>query len=279
MKNKIIILTILILSIVIISNIENVNKEINCKYFTQEIYNDNILKAQKYDVNIKPNAIIVPHNEVIMDMTASTLLSLSQYDYDTIILLSVNHKAKKNKILLSSADFITSLGCVQGNKKIKDIIKNSLGNDIIEDDEVVEDDHSASVIMPYIKTYMPNTKAVTMLFTSKVTINEVNRIAETLNNLSKTENILLIGSIDFSHYQSYIDTQKYDEETINLIEHFNIEELKIKDGKNLDSSESMSIILQYAKLKGINKINILEHRIVSNAPFSDDYGSYISMYI
>ena len=98
-----------------------------------------------------------------------------------------------------------------------------------------------------------------------------------LNKLSKEKNILLVGSIDFSHYQNYNNTEKYDEETIKLIKDFNISELKVKDGKYLDSPESMGIILKYSELKGIDEVNVLEQRIVSNRPFSNDYGSYISM--
>jgi len=255
------------------------NKKVNCNYYTPLLFKDNLIKSTKYNIKNKPIAIVVPHNESIMDMTASVFSSINNYKYDTIVILSVNHQAKKGKMLLSSVDFETPLGIVYGDTESKKIIKNSLGKNIIEDDEVVEQDHAASVLMPYIKTYMPDVNVVTLLFTSKTTLNEVNHISETLNELSEEKNILLIGSVDFSHYQSYEDTVKYDEETIDLIETFNSNELKTKDGRFLDSAEAIGVILNYAKLKDINKVNILEHRIVSNIPFTNDYGSYITMYI
>jgi len=276
---KIIFLILFIVILIFINTSKEQNVQVQCKYFTETIFENNLLKSTKHEITQKPVAIVVPHNESVMDMTASMFSSLSEYNYDTVILLSVNHQAKKGKILLSGADFITPIGTIYGDVDSKEIIKNSLGKNVMEDNQIVQEDHSASVVMPYIKTYMPNTKVVTVLFTSKASINEMNYISQTLNELSKEKNILLLGSIDFSHYQSYSDTVKYDEETIHLINNFNIEELKLKDGRNLDSSESIGIILEYAKIKELKEINILEHRIISNSPFSNDYGSYMSIYI
>lgn len=271
---KTLLLILLVFLLCFINNKEE-NIKVQCKHFTQTLFDENLTKSTKYDLKQKPIAIVVPHNETIMDMTASALASVADYNYDTVIILSVNHQAKKGKMLLSSVDFETAVGTVYGDIDVKEKIKNSLGNNIIEEHEIVCEDHSASIIMPYIKTYMQNVKVVTILFTPKTTINDIKYISEILNSISKEKDILLLGSIDFSHYQTLEDIRKYDEETIELIRNFNIEELKQKDGRNLDSSESIGIILKYAKLKEIQDVNVLEHRIESNKPFSDDYGSYM----
>ncbi|MBQ7667766.1 MAG: AmmeMemoRadiSam system protein B [Clostridia bacterium] len=255
------------------------NIMLSCNYYNEKLFLTNLSKASKYDVPGKVIAITVPHNECIMDMTASALETAKEYDYDSIVLLSINHKAKVGKMLLASADFNTTLGVVRGDVETKEYIKNSLIENVIEEYEIVEEDHSASVLMPYIKKYFPDTPVTTMLFTKRMTTNDIAKVSEVLYNLSQEKNILILGSMDFSHYQNYQDTAMYDEETLKLVNNFDTIELRQKDSKNLDAREALSIILEYAKLRGFNKVSTLEHRIVSNAPSSDDYGSYMVLSI
>lgn len=252
---------------------------LTCNYFTESIFSKNISSAQTYEITGYPVAAVFPHNEILMDMTASVIKTLSEYDYNTIILLAPNHQAKTARLLISGESWNTPVGIMEGNLKIANKIKAYFGGGIIEETDVVEEDHSASIVMPYIKKFMPHTKVVTLLLNKELSINEVISIGEILNKISKEENILVLGSIDFAHYQDYNTTVLRDNETIRLMNSFNIEQLKVLDGKNIDTSESMGAILTYAKERGIGKINIIEERIVSNSPKTNDYGSYMSIII
>jgi len=110
-------------------------------------------------------------------------------------------------------------------------------------------------------------------------INDVYNLACSLDKVSKEENILVLGSIDFAHYQDYETTVLQDKKTLSLIEEGNIEQLKVLHGENLDTAEAMGVIILYSKAKGVEKLRIEEERIVSNMPYSNDYGSYMSIYI
>ena len=280
MKNRlilVILLLIIILGICIKVNYpKTITPELTCNYFTKDLFNTNILKAITYETKSKPVSAVVPHNEGIMDMTASVLKTLSCYKYDTIILLAPNHKARIGKMLISGKSWDTPIGIVEGDEEVKEDICRSIGPEIIEEEIVVQEDHSASIVIPYIKKYMPKTKVVTILLNKEMSINDVYELAKTLDEVSRNKNILLLGSIDFAHYQDYDTTVFQDKKTLALIEDKDIEQLKVLHGENLDTSEAMGTIILYSESKGAKDLRLLEERIVSNMPSSNDYGSYMS---
>lgn len=280
MKNKIIFLVFLItlfLGVIIKINLPRpIKPELVCNYFTRDLFDKNILKATTYETKSKPVSAVVPHNEVIMDMAASVLKTLSSYKYDTVILLAPNHKALIGKILISGKSWDTTIGIVEGDEELKEEICKSIDSKIIEEEIVVQEDHSASIIIPYIKYYMPKTKVVTILLNKETTINDIYGLAKTIEEVSENKNVLLLGSIDFAHYQDYDTTVFQDKKTLDFIENKEIEQLKTLHGENLDTSEAMGTIILYSEAKGSKGLKLLEERIVSNMPKTDDYGSYMT---
>lgn len=280
MKYKILVcflLVIIVLGVIVIKSEDEIEPELFCRHFNEELFYNNLAKAVAYETKAPPVAAVFPHNEGIMDMTASVLKTLSTYDYDTVVLLAPNHKALIGKILISGESWETPLGTLEGNEEIKDLICENFGKGIIEEKNVVQEDHSASIVLPYIKEYMPNIKVVTILLNKEMTVNDIYRLSESINRASDKENILLLGSIDFAHYQDYETTVMRDQNTLKLIEEKNIEQLKVLHGEHLDTAESMGVIILYSDARGAKELRVLEKRIVSNLPHTNDYGSYISM--
>ena len=74
--------------------------------------------------------------------------------------------------------------------------------------------------------------------------------AKTLSELCEEKKLLLLCSIDFSHYQSPLLAEKYDEKTIRAVEDGDLTALLQMDGKYLDSPESLVLLLELARLKG-----------------------------
>jgi len=257
-------------------NIEKTRPKLICNYFTEKLYRNNISNAKEYDVDEKPLIAVGPHNETMMDMTASVLKTVSKYDYDTVIILAPNHNAKAGSILISGKDWDTPVGRVNGNLGVKDKICEKIGSGIIEESQVVQEDHSASIVIPYVKEFIPNAKVVTLLFNKSVSINKVIKLGKVLKEVSDEENVLIFGSIDFAHNQDYETTVNRDKDTIRLIENFNVEELKVMNGLNIDTAEGMGCILTYLEEQGVNDINVNDERITSNLPESNSYGSYMT---
>lgn len=281
MRNRIIFIVIILIILLVvglkINRVDPIEAELTCNYFTEALFNNNIANAVTYETASQPIAGVFPHNEAIMDMTASVLKTASNYDYDTIVLLAPNHKASVGKILISGKNWDTPFGVLEGDSELEELIVSYFGPGIIREDTVVQEDHSASIVTPYIKKYMPDVKLVTLLVNKEMSINDVYNLADALELVSEKENILVLGSIDFAHYQDYETTVLQDKKTLSLIEEGNIEQLKVLHGENLDTAEAMGVIILYSKAKGIEKLRIEEERIVSNMPYSNDYGSYMSI--
>ena len=126
--------------------------------------------------------------------------------------------------------------------------------------QVIENDHSASVLTPYICEYLGDVEVVTLLVSKAATGDSLRAVAEAIAGLQEKKNILVLGSVDFSHGQTPEECAKRDEKTKQIIEEGNITELRTLDGKNLDSPEVLSIFLFLEDQLG-QELLLYDHRM------------------
>jgi AmmeMemoRadiSam system protein B len=114
---------------------------------------------------------------------------------------------------LTTGSWESGFGPVESDKnKVKELT-NLLEVDL--DTRVFQYEHGASVLMPYIKKYFPDTKVVVIAYKSEGAVNIPisRRLADALENefdeKGKQENFLLI-STDFSHHADVEETGRRD---------------------------------------------------------------------
>lgn len=139
---------------------------------------------------------------------------------------------------------------------------------IIEDKNTLLNDHSCWAPKSILQEYLPQAKITCILISNQAQINDLDQIASEISHLNNEE-ILVIASIDFSHYLTKNEADKNDLITQDLINKKDIDSILLLNNGFLDSPKTMSFLLYYLK-----HANILNQKIVNHSNSSDILNKY-----
>ncbi len=159
---------------------------------------DILLEQFSFDGNTKPRAYVVPHAapQYSAHIALEVIKNISNYDYDSILILGIDHKGGKPGIYAGSK-YQPDMG------KISKIKNAGL--------DMVKGDHSIGWILPLIESFskLPITPIVITKYDPK--------ISNLLKNIID-DNTLIIASTDLSHHNPIDVAGKIDHKTISNIQ-------------------------------------------------------------
>ncbi len=212
--------------------------------FYQNVYS---FKKKKVDFGGKKViAGIAPHHLLAGDLLAEFYSNLEKQNFSTIILLSPNHyQAGKGSIISSQYDWQTPFGVLAADKELlSQLIKNNKKITIEED--VFKKEHGISSQVAFIKKTFPQATFLPLVLSPQVNRLEAELLAQLIYKLSQNKNILLLASVDFSHYKDSRTAQKNDKISIKALNNLRLDDVYSLD---LDSPASIYTIIVYSKLK------------------------------
>lgn len=194
---------------------------------------------------------IVPHHMIGGKFIADVFSQAS--NIDTVVLIGPNHYEKGNSsIITANSDWETAKGTVQADG---DFISGLISKNIaLAQNEIIGDDHSIGNILPFIAYYLPKTKVVPIILKRNVSEDEFKNLLQYLADQKKTKKMLIVGSVDFSHYLSEQESEKKDAETIKAIEDKNYSLIGSFHNDNLDSPPTVNAMLKVMDMFGSNKM-------------------------
>ncbi len=225
--------------------------------------------------NVK--GMISTHHLLASDLIHNLFKSVSKNKYENVVIIGPDHSSRRgNSIMISDKDWSTPFGALEIAENYNEQLST---HPLVEiDNGFMELEHSNSVLIPFIKYYLPDARINTIALPTTLTIKEStdfgNFLAETLDS----ENTLLIASIDFSHYLSYKEASLHDVETFSSICDMDFEKISRYTNDNLDSPETLMVFLTYTKSLGCNK-NLLENKNSAEyvKPTKEGTTSYFTM--
>lgn len=116
-------------------------------------------------------------------------------------------------------------------------------------------EHSMGVQTLFIKYLFPNAKIVPLLFSATTEKWQIEKLVEILS--AYKDEISIIASVDFSHYENYSNAEKIDQQSKKEILDVGGNSLTLR---NTDSPASLQALLQYAKTIEDAKPIILDHK-------------------
>lgn len=209
-----------------------------------------INEARVHDVDGRILGAVVPHFLPVMGFAASLLKTVAAGDaeIETVILFGPNHSDEGPAIILTGYGWHTPFGAMEPDLDAVAAIAAVLPNIRINDGLFyLEYDHSLSIIVPFIKHYLPQAQIVSIMFNRAVSLSELATLADIIHDLSRTKNILMLASIDFSHYMDINETPQRDAFTDNVIRSSDFNTLKNLCSAHLDSPEAMILLMKYAQ--------------------------------
>jgi len=207
---------------------------------------------------------IVPHHLLAGNMIAEFFYQISLSSPNTLIVLGPNHrKLGTSGIHTSKLDWGTAFGILEANSDIaEDLVKNFKA---LENTTLMEEEHSVSSLVPYIKYYMPDVKIVPILLHGNNTKQESVKLGKKLSEFSSgNPGVVIIASVDFSHYLNADTAKKMDEITLEAIKSNDIDSIYAMGNDNLDSPPSIITLLTAMGDLNSSGLEILGHGVSSD---------------
>jgi MEMO1 family protein len=185
---------------------------------------------------------ISPHHLLASDLIAELFANLLQPKTKTIILIGPNHfEVGKANALSSQYAWQTQEGTLEPDLEI---IKEMKEAGLIQiDNRAVSGDHSIFGLVPYIKHYAPQAKIVPIILKHNYSLAEIKKLAEYLQKYQGRGEVVVAGSIDFSHYLDGKLAEKKDQETAALIKNPDYYKIMELGNDHVDCPACLSLIL------------------------------------
>lgn len=229
------------------------------EFFDEKTFNEGINRARINKKSLPYHAAggIIPHHLLAGFIIADFFDRLSSQKPTTIILLGPNHDEKGNfKALTSLYSWDTPSGIVAPDDSI---INTLIDYNLVKvNEEILPSDHSLSGIMPFIKYYAPDTKVVPILLSGGLTKDESEVLANRLSTFV-TKDVIVVASVDFSHYLTSGQAKEKDETTFQVIRNFDYRRLYLLNNDYFDSPSSVGIFLMMMQKLGTTKMDLLYH--------------------
>jgi len=222
-----------------------------------EVFNQSINHPRPLAIDGFVTAGIVPHHStaatLISGFFAGVAASADYHDkhYDLVIILAPNHSGDLADVALSYRDWDIGDGVFTDKDFVNSLTEAGHINTAISH-EHLETDHSASILIPYIYHYLPSAKVAPMLLSRSLGLGATLNLFDWLMNwINKSgQNVLLVASIDFSHFLTPAESAQKNVITANAIMNRDYRFIHSLSDHYLDSPASMIIFLKYLEELG-----------------------------
>lgn len=226
-----------------------------------ENYFFNAKKELKEKTNQKTNCIIAPHAGYIYSaQTAAFSFSVLE-KAKTFVILSPNHTGMGNEIsIYPSGTWETPLGKVKINEQLSKKISELLGTETNAAAHLQE--HSIEVQLPFLQCLFDKDFEIVAITIATQELQKLKELGQAIASATKKENVALIASSDFTHFEPLEEAERKDKEVIKFIEKLDIENFHKKViGEQLSICGHSAIValLQYAKETGKTKARLLHY--------------------
>jgi poly-gamma-glutamate synthesis protein (capsule biosynthesis protein) len=220
-----------------------------------ETFNHAIQNPRSYESAGLVVAGVVPHHVTAASLISGffSLAAANANHYDTVIILAPNHEGDLADIILSCLDWDIGEG-LTAHKGFVNALTEADGLHTAISHTHMETDHSASILIPFIHHYLPDTKVAPILLNRSMNFGDIHRLFLWINEWidQSGENLLLVASIDFSHFLSINEAREKDLVTAEAILNKDYHFIHTLNSHYLDCPEAMIIFLMYLDGLGLS---------------------------
>ncbi|MBN2231135.1 MAG: AmmeMemoRadiSam system protein B [Candidatus Thorarchaeota archaeon] len=224
-------------------------------------------------------AVIAPHAGYMYSGMPAAHAYLNLFEDgkpDHIAILGPNHTGMGARLAVCNQDWETPLG--------RALYDSGLGSAIIEQDEYATTDciahsneHSIEVQVPFLQYIFGSDVSIVPICVSDQSYSVCESIGKTIAKLGESEDILVLASSDFTHFESADSAKKKDNQAMEYLEY-----LDPKGFLNFVQSHKISICgagpiaaaMVYANERGASRFNLLKY--TNSGDVSGDHNSVVA---
>ncbi len=179
-------------------------------------------------------------------------VSLAEKEYDLVVIAGPNHFGLGNGEIQTAFDsFKTDYGILEVDQELA---KKLVAREICQREEATfYREHSIFALTGRIKIYFPNTKIVPLVFKRDCSREKLDQLAEIIFAESQKKKVLVVASIDFSHYSQRKIAYFHDQISASAIRSFDFDKIQKIEG---DSNKSLYFLLKYLEKGNFFKVKI-----------------------
>jgi len=233
--------------------------------------------CKKEEVKKKVKGVILPHAGYIFSGKVAGLTLSKVTIPQRVILIGPNHTGRGEVFSLWEGDnWITPLGEVKIDQELRNLLlKNS--NILKLDSLAHEFEHCLEVILPFLQYFNPQIK-LTPIVIGGGTPNEWEELAKSLFKSVREleEEVLLIASSDFSHYEPDVTARKKDDLAIQAILRLDKTEFfkkVIQEDMTICGYMPIIVLLNYCELCGCKSAELISY--MTSADVTGDRDSVV----
>lgn len=220
---------------------------------------------------------VVPHHLLAADLIADFYRHLASTSAGTVVIIGPNHfNAGEAPVITADADWETPFGVLPVDRELLQAIRSAwLG--IALDNEALRGEHAITAHAAFIKKTWPRAQVLPLILRHDMAAQETDMLAATLNALGKERDLLLIASVDFSHYQDSDTAIANDKQSIQALA---AGDLGAIDELDLDSPPSIRTLMTYAAARPADFVLLRNSNsaLLAGRPEIESTTSYVTGY-
>lgn len=228
--------------------------DLHYSYFSNKSFFDDAYKniPEKFVATGKIKGVLVNHHLLAPNLIAETINTIATTSPVTVVLISPNHfSAGQGQIISSLYKWDTPYGVLDNDcGAISKLEQQGVLN---IDEYPFKKEHGISGIVPFIKKSLPNAKVVPIIIKETLPQNDLYKFVDSLY-LTLGNNVLVIGSFDFSHYLPDAVAQFHDKKSISVIKNFDYSGIKTTE---TDSIPGLEVTMRYMEKEGALNFKLL----------------------
>lgn len=204
---------------------------------------------------------IVPHHLAAQSFIAEMFQLLADREHipKTVVILSPNH-LETGESFVQTANMVwdTSDGSVSTDVSKLEEIAESFGTSLYN--EGMRREHGVYHIIPFVQHFLPDAHVVPITLRFATSSGDQDRLVEILLKwLKQNDDVVVIASIDFSHYLSSEEAEKKDTETRIAMERYDFSEIASYRSDHVDTPAGLIVLLRTMQSIDANHQTILQY--------------------
>ena len=193
------------------------------------------------------SGIAVAHHLVAADLIARAFAVAGGNRYDKIIVLSPDHfKRSVRPFATTRRSFETVYGPVPAS--IDDIDRLLASSSLVEESDLFAKEHGIAAMLPFIRHFFPDTPIIPVTVAIGSNRKEWDQFVDDIAPLI-TPHTLIVQSTDFSHYLTFADAIRHDQQTLNVIASGDLAAVAdLRQPQHLDSRGAQYIQMKLQRL-------------------------------
>lgn len=212
-----------------------VSPPLACDFYDGQSFAAAVERAEIYEIDGLLLCGVVPHHLLADRMIASFFKTAAENrpDVETVVIVAPMHDGTRGKLSTTRSGWRAPGGELPADEAVAARFMEELG--AAADDTLLQEDHSASALIPFVQAYFPEAKTACLLISGLSGPDTPRRAAETLSSVAPAQNCLFVFSVDFSHYLTPPETEERDRETRRAVASRDVDSVMRMGNGHMDS--------------------------------------------